>query len=561
LLPLVLVLVGGAVLWYAHAVAWDLGGRSPILSHDSAQVALAARELAWHGRLATPYALPIDLARENAPPWPLSAVQPGLVLVEALILKLVPARGATAGSDPRAWLTLLVPFVSYLLLGAFTVLATRYLLARYAADAPHWVRVGAPATLGIAVLLEPQAQHFALSGVPDLPFTALLLLALLGLALGAAHEVPLTLGVVLGVAAAFRAGSPWLAPAFALAAAWCAPPGRRLRTGALVVAGFALPLLPWWLYKWRAFGTPLWDLASFERWDGVQGRSAFDLLHRAFVPELPRGTHAWVLLAGKAWTNLGRLLPPMLTGPGGLWLGALVCWPFTQPVRDDARVRPLVAAALVLVAGLVCDTIAVSAGTPLLRGIFPTRTLAGLAGLLALWSLLRRMPGTSERTRSLACVGAALLALGWGAWTTRLAQDESRTTSLERGVPSSRTLTALSVTLGGVLAPGETLMSNLGPALAWQTHHPVIGLASSPADVAAGRARHDFRHVVLVFRSADRAWAPWQEIVERAGSAATHTELGVEHERRYTTPDGFGVVWLELGPRQAELAVVARGPQ
>jgi hypothetical protein len=60
--------------------------------------------------------------------------------------------------------------------------------------------------------------------------------------------------------------------------------------------------------------------------------------------------------------------------------------------------------------------------------------------------------------------------------------------------------------------------------------------------------------VVLVFRSADRAWAPWQEIVERPGSAATHAELGVRRERRYTTPDGFGVVWLELGPRQAELA-------
>src|SRR5881394_2015835 len=135
LIPLVLVLVAGAALWYAHAGAWDLGGRSPILSYESAQVALAARELGWHGRLATPFALPIDLATHPGPPWPLSAVQPGLVLVEALILKLVPARGATAGSDPRAWLTLVVPFVCYLLLGAFTVLAGRYLLARYAEDA------------------------------------------------------------------------------------------------------------------------------------------------------------------------------------------------------------------------------------------------------------------------------------------------------------------------------------------------------------------------------------------------------------------------------------------
>jgi hypothetical protein len=149
---------------------------------------------------------------------------------------------------------------------------------------------------------------------------------------------------------------------------------------------------------------------------------------------------------------------------------------------------------------------------------------------------------------------AALLSLGWGAWTTRLAQDESRTSSLERGVPSSRTLTALSVTLSSVLTPGETLMSNLGPALAWQTHHPVIGLASSPADVAACRARHDFHHLVLVFRSAERAWAPWQEIVERPGAAATHPELGLRHERRYTTVDGFSVVWLELGPLQPEMA-------
>ncbi|MFM8558402.1 MAG: hypothetical protein ACKOC6_02145, partial [bacterium] len=61
LMPLVLVMVAGAVLWYAYALVWDLGGRSPILSYDSAQYALAARELAWHGKLATPYALPMDL--------------------------------------------------------------------------------------------------------------------------------------------------------------------------------------------------------------------------------------------------------------------------------------------------------------------------------------------------------------------------------------------------------------------------------------------------------------------------------------------------------------------
>ena len=128
LIPLVLVLLTGAALWYAHATAWDLGGRSPILSYESAQIALAARELAWHGRLATPFALPLDLVSHAAPPWPLSAVQPGPVLADGLILKLVPARGIAAGSDTRAWLTLVLPFVSYLALGALTVLAARYLL-------------------------------------------------------------------------------------------------------------------------------------------------------------------------------------------------------------------------------------------------------------------------------------------------------------------------------------------------------------------------------------------------------------------------------------------------
>jgi hypothetical protein len=309
------------------------------------------------------------------------------------------------------------------------------------------------------------------------------------------------------------------------------------------------------------FGSPLWDVAAFERWDGIDGRSAFDLLHRAELPTLPRGMHASALLAARTWRNLARVVPPMLMGPGGLWLGALACWPFTQDARADARVRPLVAAAVVLGVGLALDTLAASAGTPLLRNVFPTRALAGVAGLFALWSMLRRVTSVSERTRNVACVLAALVSLGWGTWTTRLAGDESRTSSLERGVPSSRTLTALSVTLSSVLTPGETLMSNLGPALAWQTHHPVIGLASSPAEVAACRARHDFHHLVLVFRSADRAWAPWQEIVERPGAAATHTELGVSRERRYTTVDGFGVVWLELGPRQPELAFRPRGPR
>ena len=552
LLPLVLVLVAGAVLWYAHAVAWDLGERSPILSYDSAQYALAARELAWHGRLATPYALPMDLAWHAAPPWPLSAVQPGLVLVEALIFRLVPARGPSAGSDPRAWLTLLLPFMSYLMLGASGVLGTRHLLARYVSDAPRWIKAGAPATLGLMVLLDPEAQHFAVSGLTELPFTVLYLAAMLGLARGAGAEYPLVFGLLLGVAGLFRANMLWLAPPCALASAWCAPRERRWRVGLVVLAGYAVPLAPWWLYKWFAFGSPVWDLTRFVVWDQVQGRNWFQLYHRPELPVLPHGAEAIQLLAAKVRGNLARMLPTLLEGPRGLWLGAIVAWLFTRPRR------PLVAAGAVILAGVSLNLLAACVSIPWFRYVFPTRVIAEGAGVLALWALLQRLPGVNPRTKSAVCIASAVLALAWGTWETRAVHAESRAAARERGVPSTATLTALSVALNAVLTPGETVMSNLGPALAWQTNHPVIHLAYSPADVAACRRRRDFRHLVLAFRSADRAWDEWQEIVARPGAALLQPALVVSRERRFFSSDGFTLVWLELGPLPPPLAAATQ---
>jgi hypothetical protein len=552
LLPLVLVLTIGTGLWYLHAIAWDLGGRSPILSYDSAQYALAAREFAWRGRLATPYALPVDLAWHDASPWPLSSLQPGLVLVEALLFKVVPWFGGRVASDSRAWLTLIPVFVSYLSLGAGAMLGVRHLLSRHVPDASRALRVGAPLTIGLMVLLDPEAQHFAVSGLTELPFTALLLAAVLGLARGAGAEIPFVFGLLLGVAGLFRANMLWLAPLFALGAAWSAPAGRRARTLVRMLAGYALVLSPWWFYKWREFGSPAWDLTRFMVWDQVQGRSWFELFHRAQVPEVPSGPGAFGLLAAKFRDNLGELGPRRLEGPRGLWLGALLVWLWTRPRPTHA------AAGVVVLAGLALNFSAACLSIPWLRYMFPSRVLAEAAGLLALWALIPRIPGITPRFRTALAVIAAVLALGWGAWLTVLAQGEARATSRERGVPSSRTLTSLSVALNTTLRPNEPLMSNLGPALAWQTNHPVIHLAYSPADVPDCRRRHDFRHVVLVFRDSERAWPHWQETVERAGVAATLEGLHAIRERRYRAPDGFQVVWLELGPLSPALASDAR---
>ncbi|MEY4373866.1 MAG: hypothetical protein RL760_32 [Candidatus Eisenbacteria bacterium] len=550
LLPLVLVMIAGAVLWYVHALAWDVGGRSPILSYDSAQYAVAARELAWHGRLATPYALPMDLVTHAEAPWPLSAVQPGLVLFEAFVFRVVPASGATGGSDPRAWLTLLLPFTSFLMLGAAGVLGMRHLLARFAPESPGWMCVGAPAVVGLMLILDPEAQHFAVTGLTELPFTVLLLAAVLGIARGAGAEYPLVYGILLGLAGLFRANMLWLAPPCALASAWCAPAGSRVRVLLTVLAGYAAVLAPWWVYKWAAFGSPAWDITRYVVWHQVQGRDWFTIYHQAALPDVPHGLEAVRLLAAKVGANLPGVVLPLFRGPRGLFLGALVAWLFTRPRRS------LAAAGGVLLVGLGLNVLAASVSMPLSRYVFPTRVLAGVGGLMALWALIERMPSTRPRMRLAAGVAVSVLALTWGTIETVEVHREARSTI--RGVPATSTLTMLSRELNTVLAPGETVMSNLGPSLAWQTNHPVIHLAASPADVPACRERHDFHHIMLVFRDSERAWTAWREIVETPEAAKLDPALGVREERRYTTPDGFTVVWLQLAPRTPALATDLR---
>ena len=551
LLVLPLVLFAAAALWWLHGQAWDLGGRSPILNYDTAQYALAARELSWHGRFASPFALPLDLVHHGAPPWPLAVVQPGLVLFEAAVFRLVPANGMMAGPDSRAGLTLILPFCCFLMLAASLAMGVRHVFARWWPEAPLRARAGAALTLGLCLALDPEAQHFAIGGFTELPFTLGLLFAFLGLALEVPVQRPLAFGVLLGLAGLFRANMLGLLPLFAIGAAASAPVSRRMRTFGLVLLGFALPLAPWWFYKWRTFGSPAWDLTRFVVWDGVQGRTWFSLYHQAALPVLPAGAEAVRLLAGKTLHNLPVLAGQMLAGPRGLWLGGLLGW-----LLLARPPRPLAAAGWVALFAALMGMGSAAVSIPWLRYLFPTRVLVEPVGMLALWALIERIPPASLAVpaRRALLLATAALALGWGAWCTVRGLDEARLTSRERGVPSTTSLTSVSILLSNDLVPGEPLMSNLGPALAWQTNHPVVHLALTPDDVDACRRRLDFRHIVLVFRGEKRAWAGWSEIVEREGFARTLPHLGVTDERRYRTPDGFTIVWLVLGPLAPALA-------
>jgi hypothetical protein len=182
------------------------------------------------------------------------------------------------------------------------------------------------------------------------------------------------------------------------------------------------------------------------------------------------------------------------------------------------------------------------------------------AGLLALWALMARLVGSDPR-RSVARLmfaGAALVTLAWGAWTLPRGLAEARAASMERGLPDTMTLMRITVLMNREIPAGEAVMSNLGPSLAWTARRPVVHLALSPESLDDVRQRLDVRHVLLVFRDADRAWPGWRELIERPLEASHRPEWNVRRVRRWVTDDGFALTWLDLGPLAPGLAHAVR---
>ena len=579
--------VTGAMLWMLHADAWGVGERSPILSYDAAQYALAARELATHGHLATTFALPIELARHPQPPWPLAVVQPGLVLAEAALFRLTPPvvrlRGVPilrfSRPDQREWLVLVLPFFSFILIGLLLAIATSRLLRRHAAWLPEGRRLAAAFTVGMAFYLDPEAQHFATGGFTELPFTLGLLIAFIGLALGWAQRRPLLFGLVLGLTGTLRANMVGLAPVLALAAMTTAPRGRRLRVLAWALIGYAAPLAPWWIYKWRAFGSPGWDLTRLVVWDSVQGRSWFSLYHLPEMPTLPTGLAAVPLLAAKVWSNFRPLLLLVATGPRALWLAASVIWlmlawpwrrtavlvppdPAAPPPAPPSDLRPVGVAVLAALACFALSLLTAAVSIPWLRYVFPARTVLEVVGLLSVWGVVAIGCELISQPflRRVLHIAAGLLVLGWGSLQTVRGNAEARVTSYERGIPNVLSLMQITVLMNREIPPREAVMSNLGPTLAWHASRPVLHLALSPDDLDACRRRLDFHHVLLVFRGPDAAWPQWREVIEHPETATARPEWNVRRMREWRTSDGFLLIWLDLKPLPAQFAARPAAP-
>ena len=551
------LLAAGSALWLMHARARDLGGGPDVLGYDAAQYALAGRELAEHGRLATSFALPVELARPGKPPWPLALVQPGLVLSEAALFRVF------GSSSPvrAAPLVLVLPLLSYLATALLLAFATWSLIARGAPDVPQDEAALAALAVGLGFLLDPEAQHFATGGFTELPFTLGLAAALAAIARGSRMPA-VVFGLLLGVTGLFRGNMLWLAPALALAFAWSTPRGAR--AFAAVLAGYAIVLAPWWFYKWRAFGTPAWDLSALSIWDGVGGRTWFSLNHLPQLPDVPHGAAAARALAGKLCHNLRVLLLELATGPRTLWVAGLAValfggasGPGAIPAGGESAGRGPRGAALaaLLVLGLALLTAAIS--VPLFRYLLPARLLVEAAGLVAVWAFLWHMPHdwAALRAKRVLCAALAVLALGWGVWLSARGTADAASVASERGMPSRAVFEELSRTLDATLRPGEPVMSNLGPTLAWYSRRPVLHLALTPSDMEKCRERLEFDEVVVVFRQASRAWPGWSELIASPSEAPTHREWNVRRVRAWTVRGGFNVVWLELGAPRTPMAL------
>jgi 4-amino-4-deoxy-L-arabinose transferase-like glycosyltransferase len=527
------VLAATVLAWWLHARAWDLGGRSAVLNYDTAQYALAAREVAEHGHWQTSFALPIELGRHPRPPWPLAVVQPGLVALEAALF---------AAFGAHDWLTLVFPAL------CFAAVALGLCAAGLRLAGP-WGGLAA----ALAFALDPEAQHFAAGGFTEMPFTLGLLAALALLATGAAGRRPLVFGLLLGAAGSLRAQMAFFLPVLAAAAALAAPAPRRGRVLLATGFGFALVLAPWWLYKWRVFGDPGWDLTRLVVWEGVDGNSWFSLLHLPDPPALPHGAAAWWKLGGKALHNLPELALALTVGVRGALLIALIA--ALVGLRPP---RPVAAAGWTALVLLGISVLLAAASIPWMRFVFPVRALAEAAGLWALLALIRRAP--ARYSPALLRGVAVALVLAWALFQCARGLAEAREVSRHRGLPGTAELRALAAETERLTQPGEVVMSNLGPVLAWHARRPVLHLALSPGDLRPCRRRLEFRRVLLAFRDPAQAWSGWRAVMERGARMQFEPEWNVAEAREARTADGFHVVWLLLGPPPVQLAAVQHMP-
>jgi len=470
------------VLAYLQRMVFATG--ASLLTFDSAEYALAGRELAETGRLMTPFVHPAALHAGQHPPFPLLAGHPLIPIANAVLFRL-------GGARPE--LTLVPGALALVLL----VIATARL-------AFHVTRESALAlAAGLTVLLSPWTLRFASEGLSEVPFAALVTLGLV--LLGGFPERPraIALGVVLGLAHLTRPVLVPMMPAWILGVVLLAPAGTRLGALARTLLGFAPFAIALAAYKAIALGSPFADVGGYLILASLTPDFAVARLNRmmpppAVLPYVMAHPGELVHKVLRALPSTGYQVMDRLGRPFAALLALRVIRPGDRPGRELTGVVLVAAALLGLLAALT---------VPDPRMLFPLLPAFAVLALDQAWRILRALRAPARLGLAL-CLGLALAVPLPGLLRDWRAPGASAAT---RSVFLEREWRGLGAPLAALLPDRGVVASDAAPWIAWGTRRAVTLIPLGPDDLAELGRRTDLGAVVLtnewlIHRPGEERW-------------------------------------------------------
>ena len=487
-----LVLFAAAV-WMFHAW-WTIARFDRArFTYDSAQYALAARELATTGRLATPYSYVGPLRESARPPYPLLAGHPLVPILEAPVF-------AVFGAE--AWISIVPALLCHLLA---VVLAAMLVLESGGS-------IFLAAAAGVTLAGSPLMLAYATEGLSEMPFTAawtaaMLFLVRLRRSSGEAPRAttvlpPVALGILLGIAHLARPVVVPTLPLWLAAAAWSAPPGKRLRNALLVGAGFVPFASALVLYKWRAAGHPFSEVGNIMLLVGLAPEfGEYDVARLLHPPD----AIAWIRAhPGALVAKLAQNVPLMVKQSlhlGGWAVGLGFLWSVARPVRDGRGPIRLVAGGSLALLALFC---ALTLARP--HYLFPMLPTVVALSTISLAGLLR-----ATRIPTLAAHGLLLAMLSWASWRPLLAEWSRARAGARPAEFTEREVAGLGAILSRRLPEGTIVSSDMAPWISWYANRASVNLPYAVQDLAELRDRHGVSAVVLtnewlIQRPGNEAW-------------------------------------------------------
>jgi hypothetical protein len=434
-----------------------------LFTFDSAEYAIAGRELARTGRLGTTFVLPDELGATSrlglprVPPFPLLVGHPLVPILNGAVFAL---------AGPRPELTLVPSGVAYVMV----VLLAGALAARLS---------GSPATglaAALATAASPHLLYFAVEGLTELPFAAALLGGLLLSRRLDEPRVPLLLGVVLGIGHMARPIMAPLLPVWLVAVVLAVPRGRRLRAAGGLALGFVPFAAALGAYKWITAGHPLADVARYNFLTHLAPEFAPIRVHRMLQPPAPM---PWMLEhPGAVLAKIARFLPDLgghafaQAGALGAVALATLFWPAAN--AGEGRVRRIL---LGLAAMMI---LLVTLSLPSRRYLVPLLPALFAVGVAALAVAARRI-GLPRLPAVGLCFAAALFVSGvptlrdWR-WAWRVPKPD-------RGEFRESEWRGFGAELAPHVPPGAIVASDVGSWLAWYADRPAVLLPNRPEDL------------------------------------------------------------------------------